>query len=280
MTDWWMVVATLFAGVLTAAATLGAVIYSNKKTREQIQQEQQKHKEEILKQEKARKYVVLKPTMLINSFLQIADRIILNNDYNRILLFSGKDGFCFYDDENKFNSQIQRLLLIENNSSNDVKNITLHTESKLIVTQTNEELFYVTDNQTGLLRSKESIIIRMLNQDQFDCIIKLNKEKEGSLFSFACIIEYETFAEQKIEYAYEIIIRDDKIVEVIKDGVVMVSDADVESESRATISRNLQDYLCTIDRSQYIWNKMGKAMTQGALPLMQQNSSISECDIS
>lgn len=90
-------------------------------------------------------------------------------------------------------------------SVKDVKNIKLHTESKLVVTRTNEEISYVTDNQTGIFRSRESIIIRMLNKEQFENIVNLNKDKEGSDFSFLCKMEYETFAGQMITYNYAII---------------------------------------------------------------------------
>ena len=263
MTDWWGFGATLFAGIITAAATFGAVVYSNWKTRQQFIQD----KEET---EKKNKYVVIKPTMLINTFAQVNERIILSNDYNRVLLFSGKDGFGFYDDTNRFNNNRQRLLLIENNSPIDIKNIRLHTESKLIITETNEEFEYKTENQTGLLRSKESILIRMADTNQFDHIVKLNKESNGSDFSFCCQIEYETYAKQKITYLYELKIRDDKSVEVINDGVQSVLDIDDEIQLQGTRFRNIQDYLCGLDRIQYAWTKMGMAMTQGALPVMQQ----------
>ena len=219
MVDWWEFGATLFSGVITAAATFGAVVYSNWKTRKQFIQD----KEES---EKKNKYVVIKPTMLLNTFAQVSERIILRNDYNRVLLFSGKDGFSFYDDTNRFNGDRQRILLIENNSPIDIKNIKLHTESKLIITATNEELEYKTDNQTGILRSNESILIRMANKEQFDQIVKLNKESKGSDFSFCCQIEYETYAKQKIVYLYELKVRDDKSFEVVKDGVQSVNDTD------------------------------------------------------
>lgn len=104
----------MFSGLVTAVATMGAVIYTNKKTREQLKKEEERHKAEKAEIEKASKYVVLKPAMLINTFSEIIERIILNNDYNRILLFSGKDGFGFYDDTYSFSNHRLRLLLIEN----------------------------------------------------------------------------------------------------------------------------------------------------------------------
>lgn len=266
MTDWWGFGATLFSGIITAAATFGAVVYSNWKTRQQFIQDREDS-------EKKDKYVVIKPTMMISTFAQVNERIVLSNDYNRVLLFSGKDGFAFYDDIERFNNNRQRLLLIENNSPLDIKNIKIHTVSKLIITETNEELEYVTDNQTGLLRSKESILIRMANTDQFDYIVKLNKENKGSDFSFCCRIEYETYAKQKITYLYELKIRDDKSVEVIRDGIESVLDIDNEKQLQGTRFRNIQDYLSGLDRIQYAWTKMGMAMTQGALPVMQKGKT-------
>ena len=81
----------MFSGIITAAATFGAVVYSNWKTRQQFLQDKEDS-------DKKNKYVVIKPTMLINTFAQVTERIIMSNDYNRKLLFSGKDGFAFYDD--------------------------------------------------------------------------------------------------------------------------------------------------------------------------------------
>lgn len=263
MTDCWGFGATLFAGIITAAATFGAVVYSNRKTRQQFLQDKEDG-------EKKNKYVVIKPTMLINTFAQVTERIIMSNDYNRKLLFSGKDGFAFYDDKERFVNEKQRILLIENNSISDIKNIRLHTESTLIITDTNEKFEYETDNNTGLLRSKESILIRMLNKEQFDHIVSLNKEKKGSDFTFCCRVEYETYAKQKIVYLYELNIRDDKSFEVIKDGVESVVDIDSETQLQCSRFRNIQDSLCGLDRNQYVWTKMGMAMTQGALPIMQQ----------
>lgn len=65
-------------------------------------------------------------------------------------------------------------------------------------------------------------------------------------------------------------IRDDKSFEVIKDGVESVADIDCETQLQCSRFRNIQDYLCGLDRNQYVWTKMGMAMTQGALPIMQQ----------
>ena len=110
----------------------------------------------------------------------------------------------------------------------------------------------------------------MLNKEQFDHIVSLNKEKKGSDFTFCCRVEYETYAKQKIVYLYELNIRDDKSFEVIKDGVESVVDIDCETQLQCSRFRNIQDSLCGLDRNQYVWAKMGMAMTQGALPIMQQ----------
>lgn len=73
-----------------------------------------------------------------------------------------------------------------------------------------------------------------------------------------------------IKESYELNIRDDKSFEVIKDGVESVVDIDCETQLQCSRFRNIQDSLCGLDRNQYVWTKMGMAMTQGALPIMQQ----------
>ena len=271
MTDWWGAGATILAGIITAIATIIAVVYTNRKTKQQLIAQEEKFTAEQKKQNKLAKYVVIKPSYLLTTFTQILDNLIISNDYNRVLLFSGDDGFDFYDNTEKQNNQLQRVLMIKNQSPNEIHKVKLKTHTELINSSTNAKVEYSTTNYTGLLRSGEIIIIRLTNQEQFDTIIDLNKKGIGSDLKFTCAIEYETLGEQRITYTYQLHIRDDKRIDVAQDGIDSVIDIDNQPSQKDTQSvfRNLQDYLPT-DRSAYAWQKMGQAQMTGALQIMQQ----------
>ena len=272
MTDWWGAGATLLAGIITAIATIIAVLYTNRKTKQQLIAQEEKFAAEQKKQNKLAKYVVIKPSYQLTTFTQILDNLIISNDYNRVLLFSGDDGFEFCDDLQKRGNQTQRILMIKNQSSNDIRNVKLVTYTELTDSSTNAKQVYTTTNYTGLLRSNESIISRILNQQQFDTIIELNKKRIGSDQKFTCTIEYETLGDQLITYTYQLHIRDDNRISVLRDGIESVTDIDNHNPQKYTqsIFRNLQDYL-PADRSAYVWKKMGQAQMTGALQIMQQN---------
>ena len=104
-TDWWSVGATILAGVLTAITTMAAVIYTNYRTKEQLKQQEIKFENERKEQLKQSKYVVIKPTLMLTSFMGVLEQLIVRNDFNRMLLFSGDDGFDFFDDTSKRSSQ-------------------------------------------------------------------------------------------------------------------------------------------------------------------------------
>lgn len=271
MTDWWGFAATVFSGIITAAATITAVVYTNRKTKQQLIAQEEKFAAEQKKQNRLAKYVVIKPSYQLTTFTQILDNLIISNDYNRVLLFSGDDGFEFYDNSEKQSNQLQRILMIKNQSPNEIHNVKLKTHTELINSSTNAKLEYSTTNYTGLLRSGETIIIRLANQEQFDTIIDLNKKGIGSDLKFTCTIEYETLGEQRITYTYQLYIRDDKRIDVVQDGIDSVIDIeDIPSQSQAqSVFRNLQDSISSIDRSAYAWNKMGKAQASGALQIFQ-----------
>lgn len=83
---WWEVGATIIAGLLTAFSTFGAVIYTNNRTKKQLK-EQADNFEKVRKDEfKQSKYVLIKVSLMLQTFSNILDRLIVNNDYNRILL--------------------------------------------------------------------------------------------------------------------------------------------------------------------------------------------------
>ena len=86
MTDWWEFGATVFSGIISAAATITAVVYTNRKTKQQLITQEEKYREEQKKQNKLTKYVVIKPSYQLTTFAQLLDNLIVSNDYNRVLL--------------------------------------------------------------------------------------------------------------------------------------------------------------------------------------------------
>lgn len=272
MTDWWGNAAVIISGIITACASLGAVVYTNVKTKKQFVSQEEKYNKEKQEQEKKSKHAIIKPSYRLVTFNQVLDSLVISNDYNRVLLFSGDDGFEFYDDTNKRNEQTQRILYIENKSGNDIKNVKISSCTKLTNISTNETIDYKTNNFTFLLRNGESIIIRLKSQEQFNRIIEMNRAHIPSEILFRCVIEYETMADQTINYIYEVSIQNDTIINVISDGVVSEEDTNKNRKIPTTQSvfRNLQDSISTIDRSAYAWQKMGESQVR-ALYLFMQN---------
>lgn len=270
-TDWWGIAATIFTGVITAIATMGAVIYTNYRTKKQLVEQEEKHRQEQIQQFKLQKYVVIKPTLLLISFVGVLDKIIVQNDYNRVLLLSGDDGFDFFDDANKRERQTCRVLLIENQDINDVESVVINTKSTLLNMSTEERCSYETHNAINLLRGKESIIVRLTDQNQYKKILDMNKEKVSSILEFCCKMEYSTLAHQRITYLYQIKIFNDNRIEIIKDSVDDIKDEISSLVVEPTICRNLQDYISGIDRNNYYWEKVGQAQMRGFMSLYNAN---------
>lgn len=277
-TDWWMFSASILSGIFAAIATLIAVLLSNHETRKQLKQQQEQHKKELDAQNKANKFVIIKPIIILSSFVDLLDKIIIQNNYNRELLLSGEDGFDFFDDAEKRQRQMCRILHIENTSNHDILNVVLRTKTYLEDRDTNELKRYETKNVVKLLRSRESIDIRLANQEQYESILHMNKEKIPSELRFESIVEYSTEAGQRVTYFYDVRISNDRCIEIEKDEVGRIEDCDKEKEDQATVFRNLQDYI-TIDRAAYIWEKMGQSQARGMLSLvspwpMQQGNNL------
>lgn len=264
-TDWWTVGATLFAGILTAIATMAAVIYTNCQTKKQLKEQETKFEDERKKEFKHSKYVVIKPTLMLTTFTKLLEKLVVQNDYNRILLFSGEDGFDFYDDPQKQSAQICRMLLIENKTDIDISDVIITTKTILRNMNTDAQLTYSTVNCAGLLRGHESIVIRVANQTQFETLVSMNSNQTPSLLNFECRIEYSTLACQRITYVYEIEICNDRRIEIKKDRVETTIDLPQPVTVTSTIFRNLQDNISGIDRSEYSWEKMGQAQMRGAI---------------
>lgn len=264
-TDWWGFGATLAAGALTAVATMAAVIYTNSRTKKQLKEQEAKFENERKEEFKRNKYVVIKPTLLLTTFTKLLDRLIVQNDYNRVLLFSGTDGFDFFDDPQKQSIQTCRMLLIENKTDIDISEIVINTKTALRNMKTDALWTYSTSNSASLLRGHESIIIRVADQTQYEQIIAMNVDKIPSMLNFECRVEYSTLASQRITYIYEIEICNDCRIEVKKDEIESVVDLAQKAVIIPTIFRNLQDAIAGVDRAAYSWEKMGQAQMRGIM---------------
>lgn len=266
-TDWWMLGATILAGVIAAGATVWAVRMSNKETRKQLIQQQEQYRKEKEEQNKEKKFVVIKPMIITSAFNGVLDKLIMQNDYDRKMLFSGDDGFEFFDDIEKRNSQICRILHIQNESNCIISDLVFSTESYLKSKKTDNVIKYKTKNVLKILRPKESFFIRLANQQQFENIVKMTKENESNEFGFDSIFEYSTEARQRVKYHYKVKITNDVYIEIEKDEIENIYDV-VADEHESTVFRNLQDYI-PFDRSAYVWKKMGQYQASGAIELLQ-----------
>ena len=161
--DWWTFGATIFSGVITALTTMAAVIYTNRKSNAQLKKQEEKYALERKEQFQQSKYVVLKPTLLLMPLFGLLDRLIVQNDYNRVLLYSGEDGFEFFDDDQKRSGQKCRLLLIENKTDLDVKDISIFTKTILRNMSTDEQITYRTKNCASFLRGHECLGLPISN---------------------------------------------------------------------------------------------------------------------
>lgn len=133
-----------------------------------------------------------------------------------------------------------------------------------------------------LLRSKESIDIRLANQEQYESIIRMNQERIPNEFKFECRVDYSTQADQRITYCYIVKISNDRCIEIEKDEIEKVENVGKTEVYNSTVFRNLQDYI-NIDRASYIWEKMGQSQARGLISLVglgavQQGNNIIEAE--
>lgn len=94
-TDWWGSGATLVAGILTAISTMAAVVYTNSRTKKQLKEQDIKFENERKEEYKRSKFVVIKPTLMLTTFTGLLDKLIVYNDYNRVLLFRERMDLIF-----------------------------------------------------------------------------------------------------------------------------------------------------------------------------------------
>lgn len=275
VTDWWTIGATIFAGILTAAATFIAVCYTNKKTVEMYEKDKDyKNKRDNM--------VIIKPTIKSCSFSRIIDELVCYNIRDRVLLISSeKDGFDFYDDDNRLYSENHRIFSIKNESKNNIHSVQiemhsrLKTDSNLVI----DDTYY---NFIKLLRSNEEIVFRVHSTEQRNKLWEeLDKNKQVDL-SFDCKINYLTPANEQVYYEYEAQIRnipETKMINgeavstnnaktsIIKDEYRILEKSTIDEQQQASVFRNIQDGIL-IDRVNYIHKKIGTAQAQGLMSEM------------
>lgn len=277
-TNCWEIGAIFLSGILTAISTFGAVIYTNYRTKQQLKEQEDKFEKVRDEEFKQSKFVLIRISLLLQTFNNILDRLIVSNDYNRVILLSGDDGFEFYDDIDKSFNQKCRILQIDNNTIMDIKDIDVITNTELRNLDNDSILKYNTKNSVSFLRGNEKILIRITNQEQFENILEMNKNNINSLLNFVCKIYYTTLGNQRITYLYEIEIRNDRRIEIKKDGVESIINMKNELNSSPTVFRNLQDAISAVDRSAYSWEKMGQAQMRGMMTHFSQQSSSTKED--
>ena|GEM_PF-1114795 len=259
VTDWNIVWATLGAGVLSAVATVLAVVWTHRATTKRFESEQEA-------QRKSDMLVIVEPNVVTCTFTQLLDSLMMRNKWNRVLLLSGKDGFDFFDNVNKSNKFIYKILNISNNSNVDIISVLISTTS--ILTDDSESITeYTTENFIKRLRSNEDIVVRLLSEEQGNKIHESSSKRISNKLTFKCTIKYLTLANQQVRYEYHVLIKDYRIIIVEKDESTVTDDAS-KIEKEATIFRNLQDYT-TFDRATYLWSKQAAfqaAMSQQPLP--------------
>ncbi len=264
-TDWWSVSATIFTGVITAASTIGAVLYTNYRTKKQLVEQEMKFSNERKEESRQTKFITIQHKTLLKTFNNLLDSLIMDNDYYRTILFSGKDGFEFYDDFDKRSIQFCRIFLINNPGQFEIKDVEVKTFTRLTNLDNDKDLEYQTSNVTSILRSRESIVLRLANEEQWKNIIELNKINCTNELVFSVIIAYTTEALQRITYEYNVKILNDKKFEILQDGITSVENIDSDLKLKSTVFRNLQDSIAGVDRASYIWEKQGQAQMKGLM---------------
>ena len=272
--DWWIFGATLGAGILTALATIAAVVWTNKKT-------EANYKREFERQRRDSAMVIIKPSIKTSSIWGIFDRLLFFNEWNRVLMLSNpNDGFEFYDNE-EMNTRVNKFFSIKNESKNEIHSIKIDVSSVL----TTDSGVVVSDgeysNFVKLLRNNEEIMFRIYTTKQRDKLWEEINKNINSRLLFKCTVNYLTSANRQICYEYEIeiynisVLRkfndgeeltcDSSRVEIKKDEFTQLDEVTLNSADTASYFRNLQDRLEGLDRINYIQRKVGAAQAEGLM---------------
>lgn len=260
MIDWVNVIVTIVCTIITSIFGTFTVIYSNRCTKRELEEQRKEIKAKEKDEYKKSKRVFVRISQRFASFNQLCDQIIAKNDFNRKLLFSGNDGFDFFDnsfnDSNLWINRLYRILVIENLENNTIENITIVTKS-VLKNLSNKQISYETSNNLKILRQNESIFIRISNEEQDKEILYMCSNNIFNSLEFECKVCYSTLADERIEYIYQIVINDGKQIIVQRDEVEKQYDLIDKIEIKHTIFRDLQDHI-VVDRSGYMYKKMGQ----------------------
>lgn len=268
-TDWWVIGATVLASIITALVTVITVYFTNKWTSERYEKDK-------IYQNKKNNLVIIKPVLKFCSFSQIIDELITYNIRERALIISSeKDGFDFYDDDDKLYSQNHRIFCIKNETKNHIHSIKIDVDSK-ITTASNATIDDSYSNFIKLLRSNEEIILRAHSTEQRNKLWEeLDNNRQVELW-FNCTINYLTNADEQVCYQYEAKIQNipgqrsenevsnNAKISVIKDEYKILDKVTLNSNDNPTVFRNIQDNIL-IDRVKYIHKKIGEAQAQGLM---------------
>ncbi len=257
--------ATIIAGVLTAASTIGAVVYTNNRTKEQLVKQEEKFSKERIEENRQNKFITIQHKILLNRFNDLLNRLIIENDYSRTILFSGKDGFEFYDDFDKRATQQCRIFIVDNQGVFELKDVEITTSTLLKNLDSDKEWEYNTVNIANIFRPKESIVLRLANEEQWKQIVGFNKTNCTNELVFKVSIKYTTEALQRLTYEYTLKILNDKKFEVLQDAITNVENIEAHLNLSPSIFRNLQDSISHIDRASYIWERQGEAQMKGLM---------------
>lgn len=129
------------------------VYYTNKWTSERYEKDK-------IYQNKKNNLLIIKPVLKLCGFSQIIDELITYNIRERVFVISSeKDGFDFYDDDDKLYSQNHRIFCIKNERKNNIHSVKIDVNSQ-ITTASNATIDDSYSNFIKLLRSNEKIILR------------------------------------------------------------------------------------------------------------------------
>ena len=280
VTDWNMFFVALGVGILATIATIVAVWYTNKKTREL-------YEETRAEERKQNAMVIIKPMVKVSSFHVMIDNLIRNDIWDRVLLLSGKDGFTFFDERESARYRWDKILSLKNEVYfKDIKSLWIKTNSTL-TDDSGEETPYSADNYVELLRSREEIVFRLYSSEQKAKQESYMEKRKRIVLEFDIEINYLTLAGQQVKYEYKakIIdipmtaeIKDEKtgekekkeyysfITEMLKDGYIIKDKPDMPENQKASAFRNLQDDAQLVgDRVAYRNEMSGREQGRGMM---------------
>ena len=273
VTDWNMFFVALGVGILSVVATIIAVWYTNKKTRDLYEETREEER-------KQNAMSVIKPSLRNASFTDLREKLILDNNEDRMLLLSSeKEGFEFYDDDER-QGDYHFLLLIRNEGENTIRPVTISILSYL---KTKSDVKISDDYNciVKLLRKNEGIVLRIHNTEQRNKYWECLEKKETIETTFNCTIKYLTLANQQICYEYSIKVTDipkfdkdgsakySRKTEIIKDEYATTDIVSIDTSEPGSPFRDLQENL-TLDGFGYRYRKIGDKQMTGTLDALHR----------